>query len=135
MGRPLLILVDTHVVLWLAFDEIRISNKAKASIDRARQSESGLAISDFTLLELTMAFQKKRFGIDISLESFLYEVEQKFVLLPITRPVCAQTLAFPAGYPKDLADRIIGATALVHGLTLVTADQAIRKSGAVPTIW
>jgi len=135
VGRPLLILVDTHVVLWLAFDEIRISNKAKASIDRARQSESGLAISDFTLLELTMAFQKKRFGIDISLESFLYEVEQKFVLLPITRPVCAQTLAFPAGYPKDLADRIIGATALVHGLTLVTADQAIRKSGAVPTIW
>ena len=130
-----MILVDTHVVLWLAFDEIRISNKAKASIDRARQSESGLAISDFTLLELTMAFQKKRFGIDISLESFLYEVEQKFVLLPITRPVCAQTLAFPAGYPKDLADRIIGATALVHGLTLVTADQAIRKSGAVPTIW
>lgn len=130
-----MILVDTHVVLWLAFDEIRISNKAKASINRARQSESGLAISDFTLLELTIAFQKKRFGIDISLESFLYEVEQKFVLLPITRPVCVQTLAFPADYPKDPADRIIGATALVHGLTLMTADQAIRKSGAVPTIW
>lgn len=130
-----MILVDTHVVLWLAFDEIRISKKAKASIDQARQSDTGLAISDFTLLELTMALQKKRFAIDISLESFLHEVEQKFVVLPITRAVCAQTLAFPPDYPKDPADRIIGATALVQGLTLVTADQAIRKSGVVPTIW
>ena len=130
-----MILVDTHVVLWLAFDEIRISKKAKASIDQAREGDRGLAISDFTLLELTMAFQKKRFGIDISLESFLYEVEQKFVVLPITRTVCVQTLAFPSAYPKDPADRIIGATAVVQGLTLVTADQAIRKSGAVPTIW
>jgi PIN domain nuclease of toxin-antitoxin system len=130
-----LILVDTHVVLWLAFDETRISKKAKASIDQARHSGRGLAISDFTLLELTMAFKRKRFGIDISLESFLYEVEQKFVVLPITRTVCVQTLAFPPNYPKDPADRIIGATALVQGLTLVTADKAIRESGAIPTVW
>ena len=135
MGRPLLILVDTHVVLWLAFDETRLSKKAKASIDRARQSERGLAISDFSLIELTLSMQKKRFRIDVSLESFLYEVEQKFVVLPITRAVCVQTLAFPPDYPNDPADRIIGATAVVQGLTLVTADQAIRKSGAVPTIW
>ncbi len=130
-----MILVDTHVVLWLAFDETRLSKKAKAAIDRARHSDRGLTISNFSLLELTMAFQKKRFGIDISLESFLYEVEQKFVVLPITRAVCVQTLAFPSDYPKDPADRIIGATALVQGFRLVTADQAIRKSGVVPTIW
>ena len=123
------------MVLWLAFDEIRISKKANAAIERARQSDRGLAISDFTLLELTMAFQRKRFGIDISLESFLYEVEQKFVVLPITRGVCLQTLAFPPDYPKDPADRIIGATAVVQGLTLVTADRAIRESGAVTTVW
>jgi len=130
-----LILLDTHVVLWLAFDESRISKKAKAAIDQARQNQQGLAISDFTLYELVMASRKKRIGISISLESFLYEVEQRFVVLPITRQVCVQTMAFPAEYPKDPADRIIGATALVHGFALVTADQAIRESGAVPTIW
>jgi len=36
---------------------------------------------------------------------------------------------------KDPADRIIGATALVEGLTLITADRAIRRSRAVRTIW
>jgi len=130
-----LILLDTHVVIWLASDDPRLSQKAKTAITEARQSEQGLAISDFTLFELTMASRKKRIGIEISIESFLYEVERRFVVLPITRDVCVQTLAFPPGYPKDPADRIIGATALVQGLTLVTADQAIRKSGAVPTIW
>jgi PIN domain nuclease of toxin-antitoxin system len=135
MGRSLLILLDTHVVLWLAADVVRISKKAKAAIDEARQADGGLAISDFTLYELATLFRKKRIGLTISAESFLSEVEKRFVVLPITRSVCVQTLAFPLDYPRDPADRIIGATAVVHGLTLVTADQAIRQSGVVPTIW
>ena len=36
---------------------------------------------------------------------------------------------------KDPADCLIGATALVEGLSLVTADKEILKSRAVPTIW
>lgn len=135
MGRPVLILLDTHVVLWLAFDESRLSAAAKNAIEETRQNESGMAISDFTLFELTLAFQKKRLGLEISLESLLVEVEQRFTVLPITRHVCAQTLTLPPEYPKDPADKVIGATALVHGLSLVTADRQIRKSRAVPTIW
>ena len=130
-----MILLDTHAVVWLAFEEDRLSQNAKAAIDQARQGQQGLAVSDFTLFELVMVFRKKRIGINISLESFLNEVEQRFVVLPITRDVCVQTLAFPANYPKDPADRIIGATAVVHGRKLVTADRAIRESRAVPTVW
>ena len=130
-----MILLDTHVVIWLASGETRLSTKAQAVIDEARQSQQALSISDFTMFELAMMFRKKRVGLNISLESFLFEVEQRFVILPITRDVCVQTLAFPRKYPRDPADLIIGATAVVNGLTLVTADRAIRESGAVPTIW
>lgn len=135
MGRSLLILLDTHVVLWLAFEESRLSKAGKEAIDKARQDGRGMAVSDLTLFELTLAFQKKRLGLEISLESFLFEIEQRFAVLPITKLICVQALSFPPEYPKDPADRIIGATAVVHGLPLVTADQAIRRSGAVPTIW
>ena len=45
---------------------------------------------------------------------------------------CARAL--PATYPKDPADRV-GATALVEGLSLITADREIRRSRAVRTIW
>jgi PIN domain nuclease of toxin-antitoxin system len=130
-----LILLDTHVVIWLAADESRISNKAKQAIDEARRAEQGLAISDFTLFELVMASRKSRIGIDTSVESFLAQVERRFVVLPITRDVCVQTLALPRDYPRDPADQIIGATALANGITLVTADAQIRKSRVVPTIW
>jgi PIN domain nuclease of toxin-antitoxin system len=135
MGRSLLILLDTHVVIWLASDDRRVSSSAKAAIDETRQAGSGLAISDFTLYEVSLFFRKKQIGLVITLESFLSEVEQRFVVLPITGQVCVSALSLPASYPKDPADRIIGATALVRGIPLVTADRQIRKSRAFPTIW
>jgi PIN domain nuclease of toxin-antitoxin system len=135
MGRPLLILLDTHVVIWLAGEEHRLSRHAKTAIDEARQTEQGLAISDFTIYELSTLFRKKQFSLTISPEFFLSEMERRFVVLPITSRICIGALSLPAGYPKDPADRIIGATALVEGLTLVTADAQIRRSGIVPTIW
>ena len=130
-----MILVDTHVVLWLAFDQSQLSTKARAAIDDARKNGDGLAISDISLFELTTLSRKGRVRLDISLESFLGEVETRFVVLPISSRVCVHALGLPAAYPKDPADRIIGATALAQGLSLLTADREIRRSRALPTIW
>jgi PIN domain nuclease of toxin-antitoxin system len=129
------ILVDTHVVVWLAFAQDRISRKARTAIDDARKGADGLAISDITLFELATLTSKGRVRLNISLESFLQEVESRFVVLPITGRVCARAVGLPPSYPKDPADRIIGATALVEGLSLLTADHEIRKSKVVRTIW
>ena len=130
-----MILVDTHVVVWLAFGQDRISRKARTAIDDARKGADGLAISDITLFELATLTSKGRVRLDISLESFLQEVESRFVVLPITGRVCARAIGLPPSYPKDPADRIIGATALVEGLSLLTADREIRKSKVLRTIW
>ena len=130
-----MILVDTHVVVWLALDQTQISKNARAAIDDARRNGDGLAISDITLLELATLSSKGRIRLDISLESFLSEVEARFIVLPISGRACVRALGLPAAYPKDPADRIIGATALVEGLSLLTADRAIRRSRALHTIW
>ncbi|HET6199011.1 MAG TPA: type II toxin-antitoxin system VapC family toxin, partial [Candidatus Acidoferrales bacterium] len=135
VGRTQVILVDTHVVVWLAFDQDQISRKARTAIDDARKNADGLAISDITLLELATLASKGRIRLNISLESFLQEVESRFVVLPITGRACARAMGFPATYPRDPVDRIIGATALVEGLSLLTADREIRRSRAVQTIW
>ena len=130
-----MILVDTHVVAWLAFDQEQLSRKARAAIDDARRNGDGLAISDITLLELAALANKGRIQLDISLESFLQQVESRFVVLPISGRACVRATGLPAAYPKDPADRIIGATALVEGLCLVTADREIRQSKALRTVW
>ena len=130
-----MILLDTHVVVWLAFDQSQLSRNAKATINDARQNGDGLAISDITLLELTTLSRKARIRLDITLESFLHEVEARFIVLPISGRACVRALALPATYPKDPADRMIGATAIVEGMSLLTADREIRRSRALRTIW
>ena len=130
-----MILVDTHVVIWLALDQTQLSKNAKAAIDDARRNGDGLAISDITLLELATLASKGRIRLNISLESFLREIEARFTILPISDRACVRALGLPAAYPKDPADRIIAATALVEGLSLLTADRAIRRSRALPTVW
>ena len=130
-----MILVDTHVVVWLAFDPHEISRKAKQAIEGARENGGGLAISDITLLELATLVSQGRIRLGISVESFLQEVESRFVVLPMNSRVCARAITLPGTYPKDPADRIIGATALVEGLPLLTADREIRRAGVFQTIW
>ena len=130
-----MILVDTHVVVWLAFDQNRLSKKARAAIDDARKNGQGLAISDISLLELASLASKGRIHLNITLESFLQEVEARFIVLPISGRACARAIGLPATYPKDPADRIIAATALVEGLSLLTADHEIARSKVLRTIW
>lgn len=130
-----MILLDTHVVVWLALEPSHIAKKARAAIEQTRHNGQGLAVSDITLLEIAQIESKGRIKLNSSLETFLSEVEARFVVMPITGRVCVRAMELPALYPKDPADRIIGATALVEGIPLVTADDGIRRSKAVRTIW
>jgi PIN domain nuclease of toxin-antitoxin system len=84
-------------------------------------------IFDITPLELTTLARKARIRLDISLESFLREVEARFIVLPISGRACVRALALPATYPKDHADRIIAATAIVEGMSL-RAERLSRFS-------
>jgi PIN domain nuclease of toxin-antitoxin system len=129
------ILLDTHVVLWLALEPGKVSKKARATIEEARQNGEGLAISDISLLEIATLERKGRIQLKASLETFLAEVEARFVVLPITGRVCVRAVSLPATYPNDPADRIIGSTALAEGIPLVTADADIRRSKVLTVIW
>jgi len=135
VGQSGVILVDTHVVIWLAGDQGRLSKNAREAIDGARTNGGGLAISSITLWELATLAGRGRIRLDVSVESFLGEVEARFTVLPITGRACVRALSLPAAYPKDPADRIIAATALVEGLSLLTADREIRRARALRTIW
>lgn len=135
MGRSLLILLDTHVVIWLAQDYQRISSKAQAAIREARRKESGIAISCITLVEIARLANQGRIELMPDAETLLAEIESHCVVVPITRNIALQACELAERYPKDPADRIIGATALIEDIPLLTADNAIQRSRAVPVIW
>jgi PIN domain nuclease of toxin-antitoxin system len=55
--------------------------------------------------------------------------------MPITAEVAAIATQFSDDYPKDPADRLIGATAMAEGIVLVTRDERIRNYDRLKTIW
>lgn len=130
-----MILLDTHIVIWLLADPSRLSRAAIHAIREARTSGDGLAISSLTLFELAQLIARSRIQIDVSLELFIQDVEARFVVKPVTSRTAVLSAQLSAAYPKDPIDRLIGATALAEGMALVTADQQIQKSPDVRTIW
>jgi PIN domain nuclease of toxin-antitoxin system len=76
-----------------------------------------------TWLEWARLCSTGQVGFSTGFEAFLSEVERRFVVLPMNGRICVQAFGLPATYPQDPADRIIGATALVEGLSLVTVGH------------
>ncbi len=74
----------------------------------------------------------KRIDIDVSVDSFVKKCTSYVQVLPITREIAVRSVQFPKTYPNDPQDRIIGATAIVEGIRLLTHDKMIAKSGLVP---
>ena len=130
-----MILLDTHVVIWLAQDYRRISAKAQSAIEQARKKDAGLAISAITLVEIAQLVTRGRVQLTTDAETFLTDIELRFVVLPITGNIALQAYALPNRFPKDPVDRIVGATALIEDIPLLTADAQIRSSRVVPTVW
>ena len=129
-----MILLDTHVVLWVAQVPDLLSMSAEEAI-RVERQRDGVGISDKTLWELAMMISRGRVGVKTSLLNFLRAVEENFTIFPVTAEIADRAVSLSSKYPKDPADRIIGATALVHGLKLITKDEGIGASGEVPIIW
>jgi PIN domain nuclease of toxin-antitoxin system len=128
------ILLDTHVLLWMASDPKRLSGKAREAIRHARQ-HSGVAVATITLWELAWLAQNGGVEILGSVESFVRETVSRVILRPETPEIAALAARLPKGFPKDPADRLIAATAMVEGMELVTADAQIRRAEVVSTVW
>ena len=122
---------DTHSVLWLT----RAQHLLSPAADRALAEASEVAISDMTLWEVAMMVSRKRVLIDRPLDAYLRHIESEFVVLPITGKIAERAMQFSQDFPRDPADRIIAATALVHGIQLVTGDAQILASKEVDCIW
>ena len=129
-----MIVLDTHVLIWMASDPKRLSRKARVAIRDARL-KTGVAIATITLWELAWLAENGRIQAVGSIESFVRETVSRVILQPITPEIAALAVQLAAAFPKDPADRLIAATAMVEGAPLVTADERIRQAKVVQTIW
>ncbi len=130
-----MILLDTHVLVWLAADARRLSRPAAAAIRRSLAS-GGVAVASISLWELAMLFARGRLRGQGTVEASIRDVVEGtgVAVREITAGVAALATQFPSGFPADPADRLIAATARAEGIPLVTSDEQIRRY-AVRTVW
>ena len=129
-----MILLDTHVLIWLANEPAKLSKKASEAIRSATQT-GGLGISAITLWELAWLATNGRLAIAGTVEDFVERISSRTAIQPITVRVAVLANQLPATYSADPCDRLIGATALAEGAVLVTKDRKIRSCRQIKTIW
>jgi PIN domain nuclease of toxin-antitoxin system len=128
------ILIDTHIVVWLTIEPDEMPKSTGKLIGEARSRNAGIAIADATLWELAMLIHNEEIKPAVPMGTYLRRVEAMFTVMPLTCEIAERSTQFSAGYPKDPMDRLIGATASVHGMALVTWDKKILKSKEVNCI-
>lgn len=126
-----MILLDTHILVWLLIAPERLSPKARKAIVAARKV-GPLVLSAISLWEIAWLAENKRIEIDVSIESFVKRCASYVQVVAISPEIAVRSVQFPDSYPKDPQDRIIGATAIVEGMRLLTQDAQIVSSRLVP---
>jgi len=131
-----LILLDTHVLVWAAIEPKRLSRAAVSALRRARASD-GIAVASITLWEVASLFARGRIETYGTVDASVRQVVDGIgaIVKPLTLEIAVLATQFPESYPRDPADRIIGATARSEGIALVTQDEGMRHSPLLKTIW
>ena len=94
-------------------------------------------MSAISCWEVSLLVQRGRLELAIAVEEWIARSEALPFLefLPVDHRIAARANSLPGNLHADPADRLIVATALLHGLPLVTKDRRLRRFPHVETIW
>ncbi|HVD39422.1 MAG TPA: type II toxin-antitoxin system VapC family toxin [Solirubrobacterales bacterium] len=117
------VLLDTHVVHWWSSEPERVSHPARQALETADE----LLIAAVSWYELAWLARHGRIALDIPIRSWLEELSAQARTVGLSPAVAETAVALPDSFPGDPADRQIYATAIEHGVKLLTKDQAITE--------
>lgn len=130
-----MILLDTHVIFWLLTTDERLSVRASEAILQARATGEKIAYSPVSLYEIAYAARRMRMALNSSVEDFIAAVQAHLEMTPLTVEIIVCAASIPDSFHGDPMDRIITATAIVEGCTLITKDARIREANLCKSIW
>ena len=122
-------LLDTHILLWWTSEPERLSRGQRRILDRV-DAQHPVAVSDISLWEIAVLADRGRIPLDRPLREWLGPATAPPLVqrVGITPAIAAATVELPERFHRDPADRILVATARVHGWTLITSDRRLAAA-------
>ena len=136
MERSEVAVLDTHAWVWWVSSPDRLSRNAQRRIDDAAET-SAIYISAISVWELSLLVIRKRVHLRIDVADWIARCEALPFLnfVPVDNLVALKANDLPDYVHRDPADRMIIATALLLGGTLITQDRKIRNYPHVSSLW
>jgi len=125
-------LLDTHIAIrWLS-DPKKLSREQSRVLDEAVRHGERLGVSAITFLEIALLAEGQQIT---GLSALFHQLNTNpaFRIIPLTTDI-AQEVAALGSSLRDPADRVIVATARIHRLRLLTADERIVESDLVAVV-
>lgn len=119
-----MLLLDTHVLVWLDEGNPRLGTTALQTINDSLTSGQ-LGVATISFWEVAMLIEKQRLTMQTELADWRFELLQAGLLeIPLRGTTAIRAGQLPL-FHGDPADRMIVATAIENGATLMTADERI----------
>jgi PIN domain nuclease of toxin-antitoxin system len=116
------VLLDTHVVHWWSAEPKRVSARAAKALEEADE----LIVAAISWYELAWLAQHERIVVNVPIRTWLEGLATQLRTIGLTPAIADAAVSLPSTFSGDPADRLIYATAIEHGLGLVTKDRTIR---------
>lgn len=131
-----MILLDTHVWLWLLHDPSNLSSQAQAVIN-AEEPKNGLLVSSISVWEIAVKSSIGKLSLPLPIDEWykLAQTHSGITIEPLSPLDAIASTQLPGNFHKDPADRILVAIALRYGIPLVTCDTKILNYDRALTIW
>src|ERR1700756_1024675 len=106
-----MILLDSHVVIWLALEPGRISTPATKAIRNVDEAGELPRTSAVCLFEIANAMRRGRVQAAIPTHVFLARIKSRFEILPVSEEIAVHAGLLGDRFHGDPTDRVIAATA------------------------
>jgi PIN domain nuclease of toxin-antitoxin system len=131
-----MIIIDTHVWLWLLHDPSQLSNAARAQIE-IEEAQNGILVSAISVWEIAVKSSLGKLALPLPIDDWyaLAKSHSGIVIEALNPEDAIASTQLPGDFHKDPADRIIVAMARRYNFPLITCHNNILRYPHVKTIW
>lgn len=125
------LLLDTHIALWLDTGDERLWPSTRVLIDGCWQNGGTIFLSAISVWEIALLVDTGRIDLDLPVETWVRRfVDRPGVeAMPLEHSAASRSYQLHRLEHRDPADRLLIATAIELGCSLVTYDEHIARFG------